>query len=70
MPDVDYLRQAMHAETSNLPLHMPLERIRRRAQVLRTCRIGTMVAGFTAFVAVLAVPGYVLVTRLDRTEAT
>lgn len=60
MPDTEYLRRAMHAETTDLPMHIPIDRIHRRARGLRALRTAAVAAGFVLVVSALAVPGFVL----------
>lgn len=63
MPDIDYLRQAMHAETTDLPMNIPIDRIHRRARGLRTLRVATVVAASTLVISGVAVSGFALFDR-------
>lgn len=59
MPDIEYLRRAMRAETSDLPMHLTVDAIRRRARGLRARRTAA-VAGACVLITAVAVPAYAL----------
>ncbi|HYN93700.1 MAG TPA: hypothetical protein VES42_07605 [Pilimelia sp.] len=54
---VNHLRQAMRAETNDLPMHIPMGRIHRRSRDLRAFRRATVAAGLV-LATVGAVPAY------------
>ena len=60
MTDTEYLRQAMRAETTGLPMHVPMDRIHRRARGLRATRAAVVAAGVALVVSAAAVPGFAL----------
>jgi hypothetical protein len=59
MPDIDYLRQAMRDETSDLPMSLTIDRIHRRARGLRTLRRVTLATTLALIAAGVAVSGLV-----------
>jgi hypothetical protein len=67
MTDIEYLRQAMHAETTDLPMRMPVDRIHRRARGLLAVRIAAVGAAFALVVSAAAVPAFALFDRAGST---
>jgi hypothetical protein len=63
MHDTEFLRQAMRAETTDLPMYLPIDRIHRRARGLRAVRRATVAGACALVVAAVAVPGYALLDR-------
>jgi hypothetical protein len=67
MPDTEYLSRAMHTETTGLLMHMPIDRIHRRARGLCALRTAAVAAAFVTAVSVVAMPGFAL---LDNARPT
>jgi hypothetical protein len=66
MPDTEYLRQAMHTETADLAIHLPIDRIHRRARGLRARRTATAAAAFAVVISAMAVPAFALFDNAGR----
>jgi hypothetical protein len=57
----------MHTETADLTMHIPMERIHRRARGLRALRSAAVAAAFAVVVSAAAVPGFALVHNARQT---